>query len=420
MKKVLLLFLMFFSYTFLYAQKVYFIYLQSETSLPFYIKIGDKVVSSTTEGYLILPKLKDSTYTFSVGFSGKQGEPKFTVSINKTDRGFLIKNFNEVLSLFDLQSLVIYNPVQAPVSTTQTATKTDSFTKLLSKAADDSTLLTESLVVREEKKPAIIEANSKVEKPEETKEPAKPDVAISGIAQIAVEPSLETSTSPVSQKDTIAQKKISTPASILPEVSVKQETKNEPLEAEYIKSVVLKHAESSTSDGFGLVFLDVYQGLIDTVRIIIPNPQVIIEEPAKVSAEIKPSVQENKVFLEMGDTTSTLNKDVVERELPEVKKQKSNCLAIASDDDFFKMRKDIASKKTEEDMLAQARKHFKSRCFKTEHIKYLSVLFLTDEGKYKFFDTAYMHVSDLQKFDSLQSEITEAYYVNRFKALIGK
>jgi hypothetical protein len=70
-------------------------------------------------------------------------------------------------------------------------------------------------------------------------------------------------------------------------------------------------------------------------------------------------------------------------------------------------------------MIAQAKKYFKTKCYRTEQIKYLSNLFLTDEGKYQLFDAAFMHVSDQEKFASLQLLIKDAYYLNRFKALIG-
>jgi hypothetical protein len=170
----------------------------------------------------------------------------------------------------------------------------------------------------------------------------------------------------------------------------------------------------------GLVFLDVNAGLIDTIRIVIPNPPLIIEE-VKPVAEAKASSPEKRVFLEMPDTsTENRKEETVVSERRDLQKPKGKCAAMATDDDFFKLRRDIASKKTEQDMIAQARKHFRNRCFKTEQIKFVSALFLTDEGKYSFFDTAYMHVSDLQNFESLQSEISEAYYRNRFKALIGK
>ena len=91
MKRVLLLSVLFVFHLGLKAQKVYFIYLQSENTAPFYIKMAGQVQSSTTEGYLIIPKLKDSTYIISIGQPGKQNEPQFSVTISRGDRGFLIK-----------------------------------------------------------------------------------------------------------------------------------------------------------------------------------------------------------------------------------------------------------------------------------------------------------------------------------------
>ena len=88
------------------AQRVYFMYLQSENAAPFFVKMADKVYSSSATGYVILSNLKDSTYAFSVGFpGGKAADTRFSVTINATDRGFLLKHFPEGLSLFDLQSL---------------------------------------------------------------------------------------------------------------------------------------------------------------------------------------------------------------------------------------------------------------------------------------------------------------------------
>jgi hypothetical protein len=94
MKKVLLLSVLFCFYFSPKAQKVYFIYLQSETAVPFYVRMSDKIMSSTAEGYLILPQLRDSVYLISIGQPGKSIEPKFAVTVSRGDRGFLIKNLD--------------------------------------------------------------------------------------------------------------------------------------------------------------------------------------------------------------------------------------------------------------------------------------------------------------------------------------
>ena len=78
----------------------------------------------------------------------------------------------------------------------------------------------------------------------------------------------------------------------------------------------------------------------------------------------------------------------------------------------------MASESSDDNMVNEAKKGFKIKCYSTEQIKNLSTLFLTEEGKYKFFDAAYSYVSDMPNFSSLQSELKSEYFLNRFKAMI--
>ena len=96
MIKLLLCSLFAFSYLEGSSQKLYFIYLQSEQQQPFFVKMDDKVHSSTSSGYLILSRLHDSTYNLTVGFPAqKYPEQKFTVTVGSKDHGYLLKNFGE-------------------------------------------------------------------------------------------------------------------------------------------------------------------------------------------------------------------------------------------------------------------------------------------------------------------------------------
>ncbi|RYZ17224.1 MAG: hypothetical protein EOO16_24535, partial [Chitinophagaceae bacterium] len=56
------------------AQKVYYIYMQSDNGAPFYVRLGDQVSSSTASGYVILSGLRDSSYLLQVGFPGSTAE----------------------------------------------------------------------------------------------------------------------------------------------------------------------------------------------------------------------------------------------------------------------------------------------------------------------------------------------------------
>jgi hypothetical protein len=71
-------------------------------------------------------------------------------------------------------------------------------------------------------------------------------------------------------------------------------------------------------------------------------------------------------------------------------------------------------------MIKVAKKFFKSKCYSTGQIKDLSYLFLTDEGKYMFFDAAYAFTSDSDQYPILLSQLKDDYYRNRFKAMIRK
>jgi hypothetical protein len=97
---------------------------------------------------------------------------------------------------------------------------------------------------------------------------------------------------------------------------------------------------------------------------------------------------------------------------------KTNCTQSATEDDFFKLRKKMAAESNDDNMINEAEKIFKGKCFSTQQIKNLGALFLTDQGKYKFFDAAYLYVNDPENFNSLQSELKEEYFINRFKAML--
>jgi hypothetical protein len=133
------------------AQKVYFIYLQSDNSGPFYLKVGDKIYSSSASGYLILSNLVDSSYNFSIGFPSSKSESKFMVPLEAKDKGFLIKNFDFGLGLFDLQRLTVIRELKddSPQNISYIR-RNDDFSSLLSKAAKDTSLLYAIVRVKEE------------------------------------------------------------------------------------------------------------------------------------------------------------------------------------------------------------------------------------------------------------------------------
>ncbi len=430
------------------AQKVYFIYIQTESEQPFFVRVNEKVYSSSTSGYLILSKLYDSTYSFTVGFpQNKWPEVKFSVPVNKKDHGYLLKNFVEKgWGLFDLQTLAIQMPVvsNSKAGTSQGVVNKDAsvFTDILSRAADDPTIKERVVtapivevvpknepvvqVVTKKEEPVIIKATDPIEPAIVKKDDVKNSIKEEPVITKTVDPAEPATVKKADVKNTIIEEPIPVKTSekaepvIAKKEDVIKEIKEEPViplqqavvEEEYNISTVKRRSESSTTEGFGLVFVDNYQnGNSDTIKIIIPNPKVVIpvtkEEP-----------KEEKRLLDIQVEIPTAEEKKNPTELQSVGSPKVSCVETAADADFFKLRKSMAAVDSDDDMIGEAKKYFKQKCFTTFQVKNLSSLFLTDEGKYKFFDASYNHTSDVVNFSSLQAELKEEYFITRFKAML--
>jgi hypothetical protein len=403
MTRFILSILMLASFSAAFSQRLYFIYLQSEPEQPFFVKLNEKVNSSTASGYLILSRLRDSSFNFSVGFpQNKWPEQKFTIDIKAKDHGYLLKNFGEKgWGLFDLQTAT----VQMGLSAVNNSPKTEQgdvsvFTDILSRAANDPSLKEKPIAVKMEDKTVSVQ-------PAVIKEEKKPV-----IEQAIVKEDQE----PVIKREEPLVKK-EEPLVISNDQPVKtEEVKNIPVE-EYKRSFVTRKSESSTSEGFGLTFIDEYpDGKKDTIRIIIPNQKISI-------AEIKEQPKEEKKFLDVSanDTAKSGEpgiKPANTKTLPAATVAKNGCSSLASETDFLKLRKKMAAETTDDGMVGEAKKYFKTKCFTVIQLKNLSTLFLNDAGKYKFLDTAYSYASDQENFLSLAAELKDEYYINRFKAML--
>ena len=370
------------------SQRIYFVYLQSEQEQPFFLKMDEKIYSSTTAGYLILSRLRDSTYSFNIGFPGnKWPEQKFSLVIDKKDHGYLLKYFEgRGWGLFDLQNLSVQMAVtsNAGISPVSKENKDVSkFTDILSKAADDPTL---------KEKPIAVNLEEKKE-------------------EIAVQPAVK--------KEEIKPVVIENP-----EIKGKAtDTKPVESEYEYKPSAITKSDEKSTTEGIGITYIDQYvNGHKDTIRILIPAQKPAVDP-------VQEGLKEQKRFLEITSDTSNVKPVVQDNPATKEKNEsktpitnnpkiKNNCLNRASDEDFFKLRKKMAGETGDYDMIDEARKVFKTKCFSVVQVKNLSSLFLTDIGKYMFFDAFYMFVSDPENYPTLQAELKDPYYINRFQAML--
>ena len=437
-KGFLLLILVFYGSLSVSAQEKHFIYLQTESNQAFYVKLNNNILSSSSAGYIILPKLQNGIQTFFIGFpKSDRPEQKFVVKVEDANKGYLIKNFDENgYALFDLQSLALVKNDGSDVVMTkkpEAAKDNNAFSQLLANVVHDSTIL----------------QNNKLPEPKVVKN----DTDVSSIQPQQV------------------VKNDSAVSSSLPQLVAKDETALTPAPGEAKPaSTTKKILGIKEAGGMDMIYVDMNNGKTDTVRLFLsgtakvianqkaiePAPQAIITyEPEKKAstdttltitttivkppeknvytndssakiAEIKQTDAQPQatVVLRNTDTASEKETNVTTTKDSSIEvariSENSDCKAYATDNDFLKLRKKMAAENNTDEMIAAAKKYFKSRCFTTEQIKNLSFLFLDDEGKYKFFDAAYPFTSDSSQYSSLLEQLKDEYYINRFKAMIHK
>lgn len=494
------------------AQQVHFIYLQTDNGQPFYAKWNNKLVSSTAEGYIILPNITDGLYSLVVGFPKNEfPEKTYTVLVDKNNEGFLLKNFDDKgWQLFNLQTLAfIQGTTDKPVAVAVNKDE-DSFTTMLAGVVKDSSILQNHEITTAPPKP--VDTVTKVDS-----------------TKLAVIPKTDSTT-------VTAVNKTIEPA--VPKADSATLNNTAPATSGEVNSTLSKILSQQDNNGLQMIYVDKTDSSSDTVRIFMPvekdqtinntepkgvsesknsnisssadtsqltitptpvTPQIIdtttsanvtapvndtdtqkkslIINKTDTSQNVTPSsesdslgkirnstdvnsivnstteqaVPQNKVFKDSSSSQSNSGviTDVKITNVPpangnpdtqnskadnnnaegqmtvlpkevSASKVNSDCKDFATNDDFFKLRKKMAAESDMDNMLKIAKKYFKLKCYSTEQIKDLSFLFLTDEGKYKFFDAAYAFTSDSDQYQILQSQFTDPYYLNRFKAMIRK
>ncbi|MBP6431362.1 MAG: DUF4476 domain-containing protein [Ferruginibacter sp.] len=326
------------------AQQNHFVYIQADNKQPFYVKLNDKVYSSSASGYIILSKLIENNYNLTIGFPKNEWpEQKLNLTIQKNDLGYMLKNFDDKgWGLVDMSSYqIIYN---------------NSYSAQ-----------------------AQATANNEVTTPTQVKEVKKEEVK------------------PI-----------------------------EKIEAEEKRSTITKLFTSKSNSSIDIIYTVKNTNTTDTVKVTIPiddkkdvnnnvaNPQVTTNSTPQVIQEIEKPKPSKPVEVEEKVVSSP---PVIKQTSPAIK---SNCKSTANEDDYKKLRKKMAAAESDNEMLYRASATFQKQCYTTEQIKTLSFLFLNDEGKYKFLDTAYPYISDSENFPKLVTLLSEEYYVKRFNAMLKK
>ena len=406
------------------AQQQHFVYLQTENGQPFYVKLNNKLISSSPTGYIILPGIDDGDYQLVIGFPKNEfPEESFNVSVDKKNEGFLLKNFGEKgWGLFNMQSLALVNGnisnsavVVTTPPTTTTKTQNDPFSNMLASVVKDSSILQKNepvvetpVVKSSETIPAtaitpqikkILNEKDKdgiqmvyLDKNEINNDTIRIFIPVQTQKNENKVAAAENKTlNPPSDIDT-SQLTI-TPTIVAPDpdtVTIVNDT------IRIYKEPVLKTPSDRHQDS------EVIEKKNGNSMVTLIEPAPNVKTGKKASSEKK---EEEIIVLPKALTSSTVNSD---------------CKGFANDADFLKLRKKMAAETSNDAMVQAAKKIFRTKCFSTEQIKNLSYLFLTDEGKYMFLDAAYPFTSDSDQYSSLVSQLTDEYYVKRFNAMIHK
>jgi hypothetical protein len=409
MKYFLHIFFLFFLLGNLSAQEKHFVFIQSDAKQPFYVSVNGKLYSSTASGYLIIPKLADGNYNFTVGFAQNAfPEQTFNLAIQNKDLGFDLKNFNEKgWGLFNLQSLAI----------TMAATANSHVVSEALNANANANALPP--VISFEKKKDTSQAVSRPAADTLVSNPAKDDVVKESVAKADPSPVKQATT----ESPSIPEKQIKQVEAV-----VKTDKAND----------VRKVSEVTGEEGVHLSYVEGTGKTRDTINVIIPSsPTTVTANPSpantysavtntettsQAQAKPSPSAAGNKSDIKFLDINMSAKKDTLQSVKTTGDEHKilenSNCKNIATDEDYAKLRKKMANETSDDKMIAEAKKFYRNKCFTTSQIKALSTLFLSDEGRFKFFDASFVSVADAGQYYTLQNEFIDPSFVNRFKSLL--
>lgn len=457
------------------AQHNHFIYIQSSNKKPFYATLNNRNFSSSADGYLIIPKLTDGEYQLQIGFTdGQQPEQKFAIKVVNRDDGYSLKNLGDKgWALSNLKTKETILSSAAPVPVAETVTETT--------VSDTSSTQTQNIPVKEIEKQTTssIPKNNLfgemlsqvVNDPDLTKEVAvkktkkekrisKPDDTV--IADNSTDKISVVDSTPISQETT---KPVQT-----------NENSYSSYDAARTKGVI-KVSEKYSDEGTDLVFIDFNSTSQDTVHLFIstgneikkdssanseaivtktdsvpattnvakidtpksfyqpysPNEKPFLQFPPKTDTVVVVKTDEKKDIAnpffnksdtgkqDTGNNTAVLKTDsnsASSVQANTVAPLKRDCKKMVSEEELNKWKKKMISANSDGEMIKVVNKLLPGKCLTTEQVKSLSGLFLSDEGRYLFFDTAYPFTYDAENYSALETQLFDSYYKKRFKTIL--
>lgn len=344
------------------AQKKHFIYIQAEDKQPFYVMLNNKNYSSTMNGYLVIPKLKNGRYFFTAGFpKDLYPEQKFSCVVEDKDLGYSLKRFGDKgWGLFDYVSFktIMANPTDWEKD----------------KAVYDTVKLnTDEASVPDQTKPVPKPTPSTLVSTETNSQTGKVDTAPTETTKANTGAS-NMSSQANSDNTTLAQ-----PASIAPAQG---------------RLHVSKTYEKGNSQGIDQVYVDYMPNRNDTITIFIPYADQV------AGNDQKPAINVDTTKHNVVGNSNQYNR---------------SCVHLVTDEEYARIRRQMSYETTDDRMIVSARRSLKNKCVTTEQVKSLGLLFLSEQNRYKFFVAAKPFIYDVFNYSSLETEFKVSNMIDQFR-----
>ena len=367
--------------------------IDAENGQSFYARIGEgKFVSSST-GHLAISQLKDGSYDLFIGFPDDKTatEQKFTILVDGKDQAYRLRStggkgwalFNTLTP--DIKQGIAQTGAEASATLGKAVKKDDAFSQLMAAVVNDTAVLYNSY-----------------EAEELLKDTVRKHVASLPAAKVD---------SPV-----VAIEKKDSGVAVAPVAAVKKEKGPAVKTAAVTHVSIKKLSQRSLTSSLQLKYLDLsVKGHTDTITILIPYAKAAAAstglQPQKPAGNKKTAASSAGAAKLMTDSTTPAKNTTIEF---------SDCKTLATDYDVDVLRVNILTANTETDKMGAARKAFKTMCFSVKQVRALGELFASDQGRYRFYETAYPYTSDRDHFPQLQETLTDEKYVNQLKALANQ
>ena len=386
------------------SQSTHFIYIQTEDKQAFYAKTTDHIYSSSDVGYLVIPKLAEGNFAFTIGFP-KNLWPSinYNLEINQKDLGFQLKKVDTATwALYNFQTSELVSALENnQVQPGYVQITNDEFSNVLAQVSNTPSInqrrINNDTTSEVKKDAAIITAKS-------NQVPVNNDIAIVKDTVVAIRQApaviaAQTETAIKAVEALPALPPIKNELTILDESG--RSLKYIIYEADKIDTVLLFISYNDKSINKELPIVAKVQ----------ENPQPI-EVTIKVTEKEEPKIQEQLVTNENPVRTDSLSAVVG------VISTNKSCNFLAEEKDFIRLRRLMTSEDTEDKMIDIAKNGFLARCYTTEQIKNLAVLFLKEDTRLLFLQAAYPYSSDPYNFNGLQNLLTEERNIISFKSML--